>query len=336
MLQEPVLLTGATGHLGVAIAAALLARPDAPPVRLLVRNAKKVECLIASDYTLACLARADLVVGDFRDRAVLAQGAAGAGTVIHNLHSHEYWKGTDHILDVNIEGARSLAAEVVRAGVGQVIYIGSYSVHFKNEGPSAEELRGRSSRAASSQAKFVVQKLLEEASEDGRRFRLHVVSPSYMMGPWQLDPTYFGSLFHLVQLCRLKWAPPGGINLVDVRDVASAVAGCLAETTPQRILATGDNLPFDRMFFAMNQAGGRPFDPRMIPAGFLRTILRLRFFGKFGRHYFDRPHWVDHPTDLTRRYTVEQTLADTVRYAAENPLFTSRWHFVRSLAKRYV
>ena len=121
-----------------------------------------------------------------------------------------------------------------------------------------------------------------------------------------------------------------------MRDVAHAVAGCLSQETPQRILATGDNLPFDQMFTVMNQAGGRPYDPRMIPAGFLRTILRLRFFGKFGRHYFDRPHWVEHPTEIHRRYTVEQTLADTVRYAAENPLFTSRWHFVRSLAKRYV
>jgi dihydroflavonol-4-reductase len=314
----------------------LLAQPDPPPVRLLVRSRQKVERLIASDDALACLARAELVIGDFRDQALLAEATAGVGSVIHNLHSHEYWKGTDHILDVNVEGARGLAEEVMRAAVGQVIYIGSYSVHFQNDGPRAEDLRGRSSRAASSQAKYVVQKILEAASENGERFRLDVVSPSYMMGPWQLDPTYFGSLFHVVQLCRLKWAPPGGINLVDVRDVAAAVVGCLTQPTAQRILATGDNLSFDQMFAQMNGAGGRPFTPRLIPAGLLRNILRLRFFGKFGRHYFDRPHWVERPSEITRRFTVEQTLADTVRYAAENRLYTSRWHVIRSLAKRYV
>jgi len=336
MTQAPILLTGASGHLGVAIARALLAAPDAPPVRLLVRSEAKVQQLIDLDPALACLAKAELVVGDFRDRALLARGLHGAGAVIHNLHTHEYWKGTEHIIDVNVEGARRLAEAAVEARVARMIYVGSYSVHFKTEGPSADDLRTMSARGASSQAKYVVQRVLEKASQDGACFRFDVVSPSYMMGPWQLDPTYFGILFHLVYLCRLKWALPGGVNLVDVRDVADAVVGCLDADQPQKILATGENLTFQQIFRSMNQAGSRPYDPKPIRPGLLRRLPRLRFFGDFGKYYFDRPHWVDQPSDLTGRRSSEETIADTVAFAGKNHMFDNRWQLVRWLVRRYI
>lgn len=336
MTPSPIFLTGATGHLGVAIAYALLSRPDAPPVRLLVRSEDKVRRLIDTDPRLQLLERAELVVGDFRDRAVLAEGVRGAGAVVHNLHTHEYWKGTEHIIDVNVGGARALAEEAVLAGVGQFVYIGSYSVHFKTDGPGEEELRSMAARGASSQAKYVVQKVLEQASENGARFRLDVVSPSYMMGPWQLDPTYFGVLFHAVRMVRLKWALPGGVNLVDVRDVAQAVVDCLEAETPQKILATGENMTFEDMFRSMNRLAGHAYDPKMIPAGLLRRIPRLRFFGDFGKYYFDRPHYVDRPGELDRKITVEQTIADTIDYAGKTRMFKSRWQLLRWVAKRYL
>lgn len=336
MTMPTIFLTGATGHLGVAIAHALLSKPDPPTVRLLVRDAEKVRKLVAADEALQPLARAELVIGDFRDRATLEKGTRGADVVVHNLHSHEYWKGTEHIVDVNVGGARTLAETAVDAGVGHFIYIGSYSVHFKDDGPSEADLASMSARGASSQAKYVVQKVLEAASEDGARFRLDVVSPSYMMGPWQLDPTYFGVLFHVPRFCRLKWALPGGVNLVDVRDVAQATVGCIEAETPQKILASGENMMFQDMFRIMNRVGGRPYDPKMIPPRLLRSIPRLRFFGDFGKYYFDRPHFVDHPTELTRRFTVEQTIADTIAFADKNRMFKSRWHLLRWVAKRYL
>lgn len=336
MTTSPIFLTGASGHLGVAIARALLARPEAPPVRLLVRSPKKIHKLIAADDSLKVLDRAEIVVGDFRDRSVLERGLDGAKVAIHNLHSHEYWRGTEHIVDVNVGGARQLAEEAVRAEIDQLIYIGSYSVHGRTGGPTPDDLLSMSARGASSQAKYVVQEILTSAAEGGERFRLDVVSPSYMMGPWQLDPTYFGILFHLVRMCRLKWALPGGVNLVDVRDVARAVVGCLEAESPSRVLATGDNLSFRQMFRTMNRLAGRPYEPRLIPARLLRAVPRLRYFGEFGRNYFDRPHFVDQPSDIDRRFEVEQTIADTIDFAGRNLMFDNRWQLLRWVSKRYL
>ena len=336
MTPPSIFLTGATGHLGVAIAHALLSKPDPPSVRLLVRSADKLRTLIAAEPALAPLERAELVVGDFRDRATLEKGTRDTDVVIHNLHSHEYWKGTQHIVDVNVGGARTLAEVAVEAGVGHFIYIGSYSIHDKTDGPSEADLAPMAARGASSQAKYVVQKALEAASDEGNRFRLDVVSPSYMMGPWQLDPTYFGVLFHVPRFCRLKWTLPGGVNLVDVRDVAQAVVDCIEKESPQKILASGDDMTFQDMFRIMNRVGGRPYDPKIIPPGLLRAVPRLRFFGDFGKYYFDRPHFVDRPTELTRRFSVEQTIADTVEFAGKNRMFKSRWHLLRWVAKRYL
>ena len=332
-----ILVTGATGHLGVAVAAEVLALPTPPHLRLLIRSEEKLRRLADLDERLAALVDCERVVGDIRDPAAVAAAFAGVDAVVHTLHSHEYWRGTGQLLDVALEGARHLVAALERSGVREMVSIGSYSVHDRQSGLPREELEHLAPRAASSAVKATVQQLFADAAE-AAGFRLHVVSPSYMIGPYQLDPTYFGALFHLVRFRPLTWCPPHGVNLVDVRDVARTVVACLADDRgpPQRVLAGGDDVPFRELFTAMNRAGGHDVVPRELSPRLLRSLPRLRYFGDFGKFYFDRPHYTGVPGLAGRRYALADSVADAVEWAGRMAMFRSPFHIVRWLAKRYL
>lgn len=340
MMSRPrVLLTGATGHLGAAIAAEILGRREPPRLRLLVRSEEKLHRLAALAEGLQGLAGCERVVGDIRDPATLAAATDGVDTVIHNCHSHEYWRGTAYLLDVNLEGARRLAAEVrKRTEIRDLIYIGSYSCHdVEGSGPRREELEQLSARAASSAMKATVQQLFTAAARaDG--FRLHVISPSYMIGPYQLDPTYFGALFHFVHHRPLRWCPPHGINLIDVRDVARAVADCVTtgDRPPQRLLAGGDDVPFRDLFATLNRVAGYQAEPREVSPRLLRSAPRLRHFGDFGKFYFDRPHYTGLPGLAGRRYRLAESVSDAVAWARRLDLFMGAADILWWMAKRYL
>ena len=337
-LPKRVLLTGATGHLSTAVGAEILARAKPSCLRLLIRSKEKLRRLASLNKRLAGLGDCKRMIGDIRDPATVEAAVDGVDAVVHALHSHEYWRGTRHLLDVNLEGARWLAAALGARGHGwEVVYVGSYSVHDAESGPPREELERMAARAASSAVKATVQRLFADAARaDG--CRLHVVSPSYMIGPYQLDPTYFGALFHLVRHRPLTWCPPHGVNLVDVRDVARTVVDCLGDHggPPRRVLASGEDVSFRDLFTAMNQAAGHHRTPRELSPRLLRSLPRLRFFGDFGKHYFDRAHYTGVAGLAGRRHQLVDSVVDAVDWAGRMEMFCGTFDLTRWLAKRYL
>ncbi len=329
-----ILLTGATGHLGAAIVTAL--GQQAADLRLLVRSPDKVLQLAGLSDDFARLASGEIAIGDLRDEAALAQAMEGVEAVIHCAHSHEYWRGSEYLYAVNVGGAQALAQAARRVGsVQQVIFISSYSCHHATHDPAREPaLRRLAPRELSSKAKLAAGYYLAEGAAAGA-YTLHLVSPSYMIGPYQLDPTYFGALFHLVLFRPLRWCPPHGINLVDVRDVARATVGCLGATSAQKILATGDNVTYADLFASMNRAGGFLDVPRQIAPWVFRHLPRLRVFGQFGQQYFQKAHFVADPGLATRGFHLDASVQDAVEWARRQQLFTSGFDILRFMVRRY-
>ena len=259
MAAQTILVTGATGHLGAAIARELLELPIAPRLRLLIRDERKLHKLATSDSTMARLADCERVVADVRDLAAVGCSVSGVQTVIHACHSHEYWKGAPYLVSVNIGGAQNLVRAIhASSTVRRVVFIGSYSAHLAGSSDEGYQSLGRSpARECSSRSKLMAQAVFRTAAREGK-FRLDIVSPSYLIGPFQLEPTYFGALFHRVLLAPLRWCPPNGINIVDVRDVARTVARCAhtVEAHERRILACGENISLRELFGEMNPQAG--------------------------------------------------------------------------------
>lgn len=334
-----VLLTGATGHLGAAVAAAVLAATEGPRLRLFVRSEDKLRRLADLDRGLRGLLHCPRVTGDIRDPVAIEEALDGVDAVVHTCHSHEYWRGARYLHDVNVHGAAALAGAISRRKqIRRVVFIGSYSAPWdENTEPVTCDVDAISARECSSRAKRLAQSIFLRAAADAG-FRLDIVSPGYMIGPYQIEPTYFGALFHAVILRPIRWAPPNAINLVDVRDVARAVVRCLDDgsATALRVMASGDNMSLQRLFAEMNRQAGFDTSPRVIPPTLFRLMPRLRQFGRFGQRYFTTDHTVDHPGLEDRTYGIPESVRDSIGWAQRQRLYASRREFVKWMAARYL
>jgi dihydroflavonol-4-reductase len=134
-------------------------------------------------------------------------------------------------------------------------------------------------------AKKAAEELVLESAGSGRD--AVVVNPSFLIGP----EDYEGS--GLTRFCLRFWkgrapfAPPGGLNLVDVRDVAAGHILAAERGRPgHRYLLGGENLTFPQILQLLADVGGlRPRSLPRMPWWLLRTIaglaqLRSRFTGR--------------------------------------------------------
>jgi NADH dehydrogenase len=119
-----ILIVGATGQLGGAVAQALLAQGRA--VRVLVRHNSPSEALasqgLATSAQTLQTAGAEMVYGDLKDHASLAAACRGVTTVIATANS-ALRGGADNVQTVDLEGNRNLIDAAAAAGVQHFIFV---------------------------------------------------------------------------------------------------------------------------------------------------------------------------------------------------------------------
>src|SRR3984957_5403712 len=112
LLSSTILVTGASGFLGSAIAAALRARGHA--IRVLARPSSPRTNLNAADVVCE---------GDLRDRASLAAALKGARYLFHAAADYRLWaRNPEEIQRSNVEGTRLIIEEALSAGVERIVY----------------------------------------------------------------------------------------------------------------------------------------------------------------------------------------------------------------------
>ena len=112
---SPVLVTGASGFLGSAIAAALRARGHG--VQTLVRRSSPRTNLDPRDTVRE---------GDLGDPASLAAALKGVRFLFHVAADYRLWaKDPEEIIRNNLEGTRLIMMEALRAGVERIVYTSS-------------------------------------------------------------------------------------------------------------------------------------------------------------------------------------------------------------------
>ena len=111
-----VLVTGATGFLGSAIARELLS--DGRKVRVLLRPEADRRNLEGLDVELA--------FGDLRDIASLDKALVGCETLFHAAAYYSLWsRDRQAMYDINVEGTRNILTCAQAAGVKRVVYTSS-------------------------------------------------------------------------------------------------------------------------------------------------------------------------------------------------------------------
>ena len=132
MSGERVLVTGASGFVGSAVAKALVEAGYA--VRALVRSTSPRAHLDGADV--------EFVPGDLRDAESVRQAIAGAAYVFHVAADYRLWaRDPREIAEVNVAGTRTIMTEALRAGVERIVYTSSVAtLASRLDGAPVDEL----------------------------------------------------------------------------------------------------------------------------------------------------------------------------------------------------
>jgi dihydroflavonol-4-reductase len=229
------LVTGASGFLGSAIAAALRARGC--HVRVLVRPSSPRTNLVPGD---------SLCEGDLRDRASLADALKGARFLFHAAADYRLWaRNPEEIVRNNVEGTRLLMEEALRAGVERIVYTSSVATLKLVDGVFATEdhpLAEEAAIGAYKRSKIMAERLVEAMTRrDG--LPAVIVNPSTPIGPRDVRPTPTGRIIIEAALGHMPGFVDTGLNLAHVDDIAAGhVAALLRGRIGERYILGGENV----------------------------------------------------------------------------------------------
>ena len=206
-----VLVTGATGKVGHAVASALLERGD--HVRALVRDPKQAASVLPAGI--------EPVKGDATDPETLAAAVEGCEQVFNAMGLPEQWVRDRAIFDrVNAVGSGELAAAAKRAGVRRFIHTSTEDVFHAERGDRFDEtmLAGYPKATPYERSK---QRAEELVMAEGDGMEVVVVNPTGVYGPGPSASTSFDKdLFAPLVKKRIPALPPGGISVAFVEGVA--------------------------------------------------------------------------------------------------------------------
>jgi len=243
-----VLVTGGTGFVGSHTVAALVGRGH--EVRVLARTPERVP-VVLEPFGVAV----EAVRGDVTDRASVAAALEGCRAVVHAAAEIGVAGGTGHPSDVNVEGTRTVLAEAVAACIDPIVYTSTITVYL----PSADAVVTPSSALAEPLSAYGASKRDAELVVRGHQDRGEPVTSFTLGGVYgPLSPHRDGSFGAILgALGSVMLVPPGGMGLVDVRDVAQLLARAVEPGRgPRRYLAGGQFVTWAQWTEVLGEAAG--------------------------------------------------------------------------------
>jgi dihydroflavonol-4-reductase len=246
-----VLVTGASGFIGSAVARALVARGAS--VRLLMRP--------GSDRRNVAGLPAEEVVGDLADRASLERAVSGCDAVFHVAADYRLWvRDAAAMQQVNVDGTRWLMEAAMAAGVRRVVHTSSVATlgHRQDGRPadehtpiSLDDMVGPYKRS-----KFLGEREVRKLVERG--LPAVIVNPSTPVGPHDIRPTPTGRLIVEAMAGRMPAYVDTGLNIVHVDDVAEGHLLALERgRIGERYILGGDDMSLAEILHALAAISGR-------------------------------------------------------------------------------
>jgi dihydroflavonol-4-reductase len=210
-----VLVTGASGFVGAAVARALLERGE--EVRVMTRPASDRRNIEGLDV--------EVVHGDLSDPESLAAAVQGMKALYHVAADYRLWVRDPRVLyRTNVDGSVALMRAAMKAGVERVVYTSSVAtLGLNTDGTPADEetpvslaqMVGHYKRS-----KFLAEEaVMKLVREEG--LPAIIVNPSTPVGPRDVKPTPTGRMVLEAATGRMPAYVDTGLNIVHVDDVAA-------------------------------------------------------------------------------------------------------------------
>jgi len=261
-----VAVTGASGFVGGAVAAALLAQ--GAQVRALVRSD-------AAGRTAAALGAAP-VRGDLEDHDALRDLMHGCDLVVHVAGVNAGCiRDPAPMYRVNVRGPAAVIEAAAAAGVARVVHTSSAAAVAEPPGSIGREDTEPTGRFATHYARS---KYLGEraAFEAGRRTGVEVVcvGPSSVQGPGRIG----GTAKLLLRVARADTAvlTRTWLSVVDVADCAAGhLLAARHGLAGERYLLSGASLSTEEALSLLRRVTGRPRRVVWIPRAVVRAVAPL-------------------------------------------------------------
>ncbi|MDX1732917.1 MAG: SDR family NAD(P)-dependent oxidoreductase [Halioglobus sp.] len=319
-----VLVTGATGFVGLHTALALFAAGH--DVRLGVRNPKKMQQLYdrhgvdVQDYTLV----------EVTDRDSVHSALDGCDGLVHTAAMVSLDPADAELAyNTNVAGTRLMIGSAVERGLASIVHVSSAAALFDPGLHVIDENAPLSpARTSYARSKAAADRYVQEQLENGAN--IAITYPTGVIGPD--DPSISEgneSLRFLLNNFHINTS--SGLQVVDVRDLARAQRALLEAPTRGRFLVSGHYVPWRELGDMLEKISARRLRRVPVPGPVLRaagTLVDL----------IRRVHPVDSPvsreaTELATRWVycddsklratlaldhrpLEETLRDTVAWLA--------------------
>jgi len=212
-----VAITGASGFIGKVLVPLLSAQGHA--LQLLSRA---TAAATASDNIR-------FIHGDLLQEASLKRLVAGADVVIHLAAMITMGDEMDKdAFELNTGGTRLLLAAARQAGVRRFIYLSSVTAF--EQAPYDEPMDERRGPATALPYSYTASKVMAQAAaldSNNSGFEVIVLAPTAVIGPMDERPSMMGKAIISMYKGNLPALFPGGVDFVDVRDVAAAIVSAL-------------------------------------------------------------------------------------------------------------
>ncbi len=280
--MHTVLVTGASGFLGKHLVQHLL--ESDPQIRIIAFSRTR--------YPGDGDGRVDSVTGDITKADDVSAAVAEADEIYHlagvvNRSPSDHWA----LYSTHVGGTRNVFEAVLKSGPRPCVVASSSGTVAVSREPEVHTEESGYKQSILHDWPYYLSKIYQEKQAfwycEHRKLPIVVVNPSLLLGPGddRLSSTNDVRLFLKGQI---KAVPTGGLNLVDVRDAAAAVASAMRNgRTGERYLLAGDNLTFQEWIAQTAQVAGvsRPsLRPNESLARFGAAALR-QIYPLFGKRF---------------------------------------------------
>ncbi|MBI4854082.1 MAG: NAD-dependent epimerase/dehydratase family protein [Acidobacteria bacterium] len=329
--MSKTLITGATGFLGTHLLNYLLKT-----------NKKNLRILISSEMPESIPNTVEVVKGSITDSETVKQAVDGISKIYH-LAGKVSRNADDRrqMYAIHIDGTRLLCEAAKKEGVKRIVMAStSGTIAITKTGEEIPDETWPTPIEFCSRWPYYASKVYQEETARhvcADKVELIMLNPSLLLGPGDARLSSTNDILKFLSR-DIPLIPPGGLNFVDVRDVAVAFANAMQRGRKgERYLLGGPNWTFEKFF-------GRLERLTKVSAPKLRTPAKVAFWGakiadSMYRHWGKVPpvevnsvemaeyFWYLDSTKAERELGFlardpGETLYDTVTYLKENFLPT--------------